>query len=372
MRDRLSGVRSLGVRRAFWLAQLGGWLAYALVHYFSYLPALAPGEYLAHLGYLGLLGTELLYLPPGIAASTLLGHMYGRLLARRTPWFAVMLAAGFGCAVLGVGFFLAYRALVLWFGLVPSGEPLVNWPGAVRSVLAFTFALVAWTGVWFGVVFWQASQASQLLLQEAKLQMLAYQLNPHFLFNALNSLRAMIGEDRARARRMVTELAEFLRYTLEHRPLDRTTLAAELEVIENYLAIETIRFEDRLAVEFGIDPAVVDATVPAFLLHPLVENALRYGNGSRPEQPLRVRLGGRIEGSRLVLEVWNTGTLRASADDRGGALMPSDGIATVGTGIGLANVRARLDAMYPGQHRFTLTETDGGVLARIELPAART
>jgi LytS/YehU family sensor histidine kinase len=182
----------------------------------------------------------------------------------------------------------------------------------------------------------------------------------------------MIGEDRVRARRMVTELAEFLRYTLEHRPLERTTLAAELEVIENYLAIEKIRFDDRLAVALEIDSAVVDATVPAFLLHPLVENALRYGDGGRSEQPLRVRVGGRIEGNRLVLEVWNTGTLRASADDRGGALMPSDGIPTVGTGIGLANVRARLDALYPGQHRFTLTETDGGVLARIELPVART
>ena len=369
---RLTHVRSTRVRRAYWLTQLGGWLAYALVHYLGYLPALAPGEYLEHLGYLGLLATELLYIPPGIAASTVLGAIYGRLLARRTPWFAVALAAVFGCAVLGTGFLLVYRALLLWFDLVAPGEPFLRWQTAAQSVLAFTFALLAWTGVWFGVVFWQASQAAQLLAQEAKLQMLAYQLNPHFLFNALNSLRAMIDEDRARARRMVTELAEFLRYTLVHRPLERTTLAEELEAIENYLAIEKIRFEDRLAVAFEIDRTVDGARVPAFLLHPLVENALRHGNGGSLQQPLHVRLGARTEADRLVLEVWNSGTLRpASVDGHGGALVPSDGDPTAGTGIGLANVRARLDALFPGQHRFTLAEVGGGVLARIELPLAR-
>jgi LytS/YehU family sensor histidine kinase len=172
---------------------------------------------------------------------------------------------------------------------------------------------------------------------------------------------------------MVTELAEFLRYALVHRPLEHTTLAEELEVIESYLAIEKIRFEDRLAVAFEIDRAVAGAPVPAFLLHPLVENALRHGNGGGLKQPLHVRLGARAEADRLVLEVWNSGTLRrASVEGHGGALVPSDGGPTAGTGIGLANVRARLDALFPGQHRFTLTEVGGGVLARVELPLART
>ncbi|WP_394829793.1 sensor histidine kinase [Pendulispora albinea] len=370
---RLTGVRRTRARRAYWLAQLGGWFAYALVHYLSYMPALAPGEYLEYLGYSGLVATEVLYIPLGIAASTVLGLLYGRLLARQTPWFAIALGAVFGCAVLGMGFFLGYRVLLLWFDLLAPGEAFLRWPTAARSVLAFTFALLAWSGAWFGVVLWQASQASQLLAQEAKLQMLAYQLNPHFLFNALNSLRAMIDEDRVRARRMVTELAEFLRYTLVHRPLEHTTLAEEIEAIENYLAIEKIRFEDRLAAAIEIDRAVAGAGVPAFLLHPLVENALRHGSGGSPGRPLHVRVGARTEADRLVLEVWNSGTLRpASVDGHGGALVPSDGHPAGGTRIGLANVRARLDALFPGQHRFTLAEVGGGVLARIELPLART
>lgn len=360
------------MRRAYWIAQLGGWLAYALVHYLSYMPALAPGEYLEYLGYGGLLATEMLYIPPGIAASTVLGVVYGRLLARRTRWPVVALVAVCGCVVLGIVFFLVYRALLQGFELLAPGEAFLHWPAAARSVLGFTFALIAWSGVWFGVVFWQASQASQLLTQKARLQMLAYQLNPHFLFNALNSLRALIDEDRARSRRMVTELAEFLRYALLHRPLEQTTLAEELVAIESYLAIEEIRFEERLAVAFEIDRNVSTAEMPAFLLHPLVENALRYGDARSPEHPLHVRLSARTEADRLVLEVWNSGTLTpASENGHGHGLVPSDGDQTTGTGIGLANVRARLDALFPGQHRFTLTEVGGGVLARIEMPLAR-
>jgi signal transduction histidine kinase len=361
-----------GARRSYWLAQLGGWLAYSLVHYLSYLPALTPGGYLEYLGYGGLAATELLYVPLGIAASSLLGAIYGRLLARRTSWLTIILVVVLGCALLGLAFFIGYRILLQAFGLLSPGEPFVSWPAAARSMLAFTFALLAWSGAWFGVVFRQRAQASQLLMQEARLEMLAYQLNPHFLFNALNSLRAMIDEDSVRARRMVTELSEFLRQALVHRPLDLTTVADEVGAIESYLAIERIRFEDRLAVTTDVDRAIEDAKVPAFLLQPVVENALRHGRGGSVADPLRVRLGAHAAAGRLVLEVWNSGALGpAAADERIGALVPAPEGTTAGTGIGLANVRARLKALFPGQHRFTLLEIDGGVLARIELPFIR-
>lgn len=365
----LSGVRPTSARRAYWLAQLGGWVAYALVHYLAYMPALAPGEYLAYLGHGGLLATEMLYVPLGIAASSVLGTIYRRLVARRATWEIVAPVAVLGCVVMGTAFFGAYRGLLFVFDLLAPGEPLVGWPAAARSVLGFTFALLAWSGGWFAVVSWRTAQASQLLTHEARLRMLAYQLNPHFLFNALNSLRAMIDEDRTRARRMVTELAEFLRYALVHRPLECTTLAEEIEAIEAYLAIESIRFEDRLSVTVAIDPSAWAAELPAFLLHPLVENALRHGSGGTSKRPLQLRLGAQIDAGRLLLEVWNTGTLEgASVDGQGGTFVPSDRDTADGTGIGLANVRARLDTLFPGRHRFLLTEADGGVLARIELP----
>ena len=142
--------------------------------------------------------------------------------------------------------------------------------------------------------------------------------------------------------------------------------------MESYLSIERIRFEDRLAVEIDVDPSVSDVEVPAFLLHPLVENALRYGDGGTQERPLRLRLGARTQGGQLVLEVWNSGSLRSqSTRGHAGALVASEGDRVAGTGIGLSNVRSRLAALLPGRHRFTLAEADGGVLARIDLPLPR-
>ncbi len=356
-------------RRAYWLAQLGGWFSYSLVHYLSYMPALAPGEYLEYLGYRGLAVTEALYIPLGIGASSILGVLYRRLLARRTSWIGVAITAVFGCALMGTVFFLAYRTLLQWFDLLQPGEAWVSWPGAARALLAFTFALLAWTGIWFGVVFWKASQEAQLLAQEARLQMLAYQLNPHFLFNALGSLRALIAEDAVRARTMVSELGEFLRYTLMHRPLEHASLTEELQAIQSYLAIEKIRFEDRLSVTSDVQPAVQNAVVPAFLIHPLVENALRHGAGGTAAQPLELRLGARKDGDQLVIEVWNSGILPpASSNHNAGALVSPPTQRNAGTGTGLTNVRARLETLFPGKHRFTLVEDGGGVLARIEIP----
>jgi LytS/YehU family sensor histidine kinase len=183
--------------------------------------------------------------------------------------------------------------------------------------------------------------------------MLAYQLNPHFLFNALTSIRAMIDEDRARARQMVTELAAFLRHALVERALVTTTLAAELDALRGYLAIEQIRFEERLAVETHVEPAAESCSIPAFLIHPLLENAINHGARDQGG-PLRVKLDARVAGDMLRVEVWNTGIVSPNAK---------------GTGIGVRNVRERLTRLFPGRHRFELTDEHGWVRALVELPA---
>jgi len=197
----------------------------------------------------------------------------------------------------------------------------------------------------------EAAEARRLA-QEAQLQMLAYQLNPHFLFNALTSIRAMIDEDRGRARQMVTELAAFLRHALMERALATTTLAAELDALRGYLAIEQIRFEERLAIETHVEPAAESCAIPAFLIHPLLENAIKHG-ARESDGPLRVRLDARLLGDALRVEVWNTGSLVSRAR----------------TGIGVRNVRERLARLFPGRHRFELTDEHGWVRALVELPA---
>jgi LytS/YehU family sensor histidine kinase len=203
--------------------------------------------------------------------------------------------------------------------------------------------------------------------------MLAYQLNPHFLFNALTSIRAMIDEDRGRARQMVTELAAFLRHALVERALHTTTLAAELEALRGYLAIEQIRFEERLAIETRVDRAAESCAIPAFLIHPLLENAIKHGARDRGEGPLRVRLAATVMGDTLRVEVWNTGSLAPDTAPNG--RRPELGFAdpapngSAGTGIGVRNVRERLARLFPGRHRFELTDERGWVRALVEMPA---
>jgi two-component system LytT family sensor kinase len=203
--------------------------------------------------------------------------------------------------------------------------------------------------------------------RDAQLQMLAYQLNPHFLFNTLNSLRALIDEDRLRAREMVTALSRFLRYAIVERPMHLSPLGEEVEALEGYLAIESIRFEDRLDVAVDVSAEAAACLVPAFLLNPLVENALKHGVPDGGTGPLRVRVAGRIAApDRLVLTVENTGQLAPSAMD--GAHPAGDDTASDRTQVGLRNVRARLIHLYPDAHHFTITQKGDWVRVVVDVP----
>ncbi len=204
----------------------------------------------------------------------------------------------------------------------------------------------------------EKAREATALAHQAQLKMLRYQLNPHFLFNTLNSIRAMIMREPDRARQIVTELAEFLRYSLDGHGPD-STVGEEMEAIASYLAIQRIRFEEKLAVTVRVDPELEGYVVPCFLVHPLVENAVKYGMETS-EPPLRLEIEITPAGRGLRIRVSNTGRLVAAAP--GG---------TNGTGIGLQNVAQRLELAFPGRHAFTLTERDGWVHAEISLqPAA--
>jgi two-component system, LytTR family, sensor kinase len=284
--------------------------------------------------------------------------------------------------------FASHRATMFALRLIPSSVPFIDPHGTARTIVEFAFALVAWSAAYFGVVFWQdaerreheavqareAAAESGRLAREAQLEALAYQLNPHFLFNALSSLRALIDEDPARARRMVTELAGFFRYTMLERPLQTALLGDEIAALRDYLAIERIRFGERLVVEIDVADAAARCTVPAFLVHPLVENAIKHGGGATPGAPLRLVIRAATDGERLAIEVWNSGELRStSATDAG---LAGDDVGSLSPHpprgdrpcVGLRNVRARLERMFPDRHVFTLDARDGGVLARVDLP----
>jgi sensor histidine kinase YesM len=198
------------------------------------------------------------------------------------------------------------------------------------------------------------SQASS-----AQLAMLRYQLNPHFLFNTLNSISTLVllkQTDRANA--MLARLSNFLRYTLANEPTAHVTLSQEVETLKLYLEIEKMRFEQRLRPEFDIDPRTAKARLPSLLLQPLVENAIKYAVTPQ-EEGAEIRVAARLAGDRVQITVSDTGPGLIEGRNR-----PS-----LSTGVGLTNIRERLAQAFGQDHRFeTRTDPGRGFRVEIEIP----
>ena len=206
------------------------------------------------------------------------------------------------------------------------------------------------------------SQTARLAAQvaEARLGALRMQLHPHFLFNSLNAITVLVrDQDTANATRMLELLSDVLRQVLRADQAHEVSLADELGFLERYLAIEQVRFSDRLQVRFLVNDALRDAAVPAFLLQPLVENALRHGIAKRADGGV-VEISAERDGDMLVLSVRDNGP---------GVTMPVDPGANGGNGLGLANTRERLTTLYGARATLELRATPGeGTRTVVRLP----
>jgi two-component system, LytTR family, sensor kinase len=202
----------------------------------------------------------------------------------------------------------------------------------------------------------RASQLETQLVQ-AQLQALKTQLQPHFLFNTLNAVSTLMHRDIDAAERMVVRLADLLRLSLETTGVQEVSLKQELEILDRYVEIEKVRFSDRLAVEFDVDPATLDAAVPNLRLQPLVENAVRHGIAPR-SAPGVIRVRSRAVDGTIELRV---------ADD--GVGLGARSPASLREGVGLSNTRARLAQLYGASARFEIVAPrDGGFEVRLTLP----
>lgn len=338
--------------RAYWICQILGWGGYCLGYYLAVIIPFhdsGPGSILADsvYGIAGFVGTHLLRSRMRAAGWTEMRPP--RLVARLVV--AALLVGSLQTAALDG---------TLWLqGAFASAAP-----GAAAGILlatAFFSALLIgfWLAIYFVVLSIRRRRSaeldtlrSQIVARESQLRSLQQQLNPHFLFNCLNSLRAMIDEDPRRAREMVTELAGLLRAALHTDQRATVTLADELAVVDAYLRLESVRLEERLRVHREIDPAAVSAAFPLLLLQGLVENGVRHGIAplrTGGELTLRIALAG----DRLDVLLTNSGTLHPARNG----------------GIGLINARERLRLLY-GEHAcLNLREDPPGVVqAHLEMP----
>jgi hypothetical protein len=295
-----------------------------------------------------------------------------------TPWYtcrtlplattsAFRLTIGHGAgALISIG---------VWLGLVEfmAGQ-LVQLP--FGSALGVRQAQVRW--VLFGlaelpyllsvsahylVLAHQASQDAErralqlkVLAREAELKTLRAQIDPHFLFNSLHSISALIGADPAAARRMTVLLGDFLRTSVAVGQRDLITLGEELALVDRYLTIEQVRFGKRLAVSTDVDPALLDCLVPPLLLHPLVENAITHGIAHLVEGG-RIGVRGARAGSSVHVTVTNTCDLERPKQR--------------GTGVGLANVRRRLASQFPDESAVEIREWPDEHQVELRFPTRR-
>jgi len=337
--------------RAFWILQSIGWSGYFFLRSLS--------GFANSMGWMYLVHTILLTLT-GYSLTLLMASLFRRLIRIKPVWTLVL------SLIIVMIASMAFSVIETWSVstfLKPNFRPIgVEYLGAI--LLNFSL-LAAWAALYYGINYFllleeQINQRERLENQAstAQLAMLRYQLNPHFLFNTLNSISTLVLlKQTERANAMLARLSSFLRYTLANEPTAKVTLAQEVETLKLYLEIEKMRFEDRLRPHFRIEPDTIGARLPSLLLQPLIENAIKYAV-TPAEDGADIWIGASREGQAVRIEVADNG------DGSGGELA-----ASLSTGVGLANIRDRLSQAYGAAHRFETKQNDkGGFSVILEIP----
>ena len=313
------------------------------------------------------LGTTAVVVAFGIALSALLYWACARLRYARTP----VKVGGVFAAVCATAFGFSLSDALLGGNIVQMFMGEHHIPPDVLNRTVSNFISFSWLYGWLGTtyVILQTNAAirerdlqlaeARTLAQTAQLTALRLQLNPHFLFNTLNAISSLIVTGRNRdGEAMLARLCVFLRTALVGEGRSEVTLGEELETLQTYLEIESIRFGDRLTVEFAAADDLIEVPVPNFILQPLVENAIKHAVAPS-SRPVVVRVGARRDGQSLILSV----------SDNGGASRNGRGGGGSGTGIGLDNTRRRLEVIYGPAARLETLAHESGFTALIRIPA---
>ena len=334
----------------FWRAQIVGWGLFFLVDLVNRLLTYRDVEVA--------FGITLLVTPCLVVLSAGMRAVYTSYAFnnRLTPHSIALIGAlSVGAAAIAVAIVFAFRRAFGWeipfWG--PVEEVVVPW-------IHYSLVLAGWSLCYFWIHAEMAEQAEHRHAVRAEaealrleLEELRLQLDPHFLFNALNGVAEEIPEHPAAALDMLRNLTAYLRNSLDGISQTIVTVDTEVEGLSAYLGVQKARFGDRLRTHIHVEHAAGGRRIASFLLQPLVENAVKYG---RREEGLDVHIDIRAEGDALHIQIENTGTLEEGTGSRRRR-----------SGIGLENVRRRLDLHYPGRHQFTLGDSGNKVMAKLML-----
>lgn len=309
------------------------------------------------------LGVEVVFWFSWALVALLIFRLCRWLQLGRQSWnrYALVLGAGaVGAIVVFPTLFRSLLHVLLWLAQaleITNTTVPPYWPSVrttFMNLIGPTAVLYAGTVfAWHAVTYYRDLQERKLkavqlesLLHQAQLEALRSQLHPHFLFNTLHSIAELVHEDPPLAEQVILRLADLLRQVLRAPVRQEIPLAEEIEFLLSYVAIEQIRLGDRLAVEWDLDPAALEASVPSLVLQPLVENALHHGIAALA-RPGRLTVRARREEAFLHLQVQDTGPG-----------LPAETTA-IRNGIGLANTASRLQRLYGSDHRFELVNRNG-------------
>ena len=338
---------------SFWFIQLGSWAAYGLAVVVTSVPLRHERDYIAF---------RTAYVVSGFLGSFLIYAVCHSIWKRSFRPFASVGWCVPTCLSLG---FLCSAAAVWSEAQFGGVQRPFSWSVALAGTTGNSFLFLAWTAMYFGIKHYQALQQKQLqlaqseaLAHDAQLRALRYQLQPHFLFNTLNTISTLVLDDRKQdARKMISRLAELLRNTIEAPDTHLVILREELFLVGQYLAIEQERFGDRLRVRFDHAPEAPEVNVPRLLLQPLVENAIRHGIAPRPEGG-EILISSSVDHDMLTLRVLNDcpdpANLDATANGR--------------TGVGIANTKSRLNTLYRKNQRLEIARQPGKFEVTISIP----
>ena len=337
--------------RAFWVLQSVGWSGYLILRALSGFANSMGAMFIVHV---------LLLTMTGYSLTLLMASLYRRLITMRAIWTVVISLGTVMLASAAFSFIETWsQATFVNSAYKPAGFQFF---GAI--ILDFSI-LAAWSAMYYGINYYLLleDEIDQRVLLEsqastAQLAMLRYQLNPHFLFNTLNSISTLVLlKQTERANAMLSRLSSFLRYTLANEPTAQVTLVQEVETLKLYLEIEKMRFEDRLRPHFKIDGETIGVRLPSLLLQPLIENAIKYAV-TPAENGADIWITAKREGRAVRIEVADSGP------GEGGAPIDAQS-----TGLGLANIQDRLAQAYGPAHGYwTRANEKGGFSVIIEIP----